>query len=418
MVSCKHCATPNSLDSTFCKKCGTPLADEDIKEAEAKLETLIGEGVTLYNAGRFDDAMEIAEAAVMTNPSSPQALSLKGDCHAHRGEVAEAIECYEKVVELNPDSALDKLRLNQLRNQLVLQVNPPQPDRRLAVVGGLATVVLVMCIAAIAARMNGQANAKAEVAMSSKLPDSNQPQSEFYGNQTPQTQSTPNTQTTPQTNQQDTNPNATNSQEQGNSTPSSGTGTGTGLRPYRGDTLPDVNGGIGGSEVGIEPVNPPGPKTNSGNGSGSGTDTTSKTRPDDPPVEKTTPPVQPKEDPGMINIEVRRSSNNLPGGASSTDSMSASTLVRVARQQFQVGNYSGAASAFERALANGADPISINQRLGQAYERLGRSGDAVAAYNRAITAAGAAINSGRGDREHLTTIQDSCKQALKVLQGG
>ena len=93
-------------------------------------------------------------------------------------------------------------------------------------------------------------------------------------------------------------------------------------------------------------------------------------------------------------------------------------MVRTARSQYQVGNYEAAASTYERALASGADPTQVNQRLAQCYEKLGRQSDAVQAYQRSIQALEKAIASGKGDRDRLTTALDSSKQALKVLQGG
>ncbi|MEA2554412.1 MAG: hypothetical protein QOJ65_2588, partial [Fimbriimonadaceae bacterium] len=66
----------------------------------------------------------------------------------------------------------------------------------------------------------------------------------------------------------------------------------------------------------------------------------------------------------------------------------------------------------------GADPSLINQRIGQCYERLGRTSDAKEAYSRAITALETAIAGGRGNKERLLAALDSSKQALKNLQGG
>src|SRR5689334_20050982 len=121
MVSCQQCKTPNSLDSAFCKKCGATLSQEDISIAADKLVAMIADGNKLFAEGRTDDAMMVAETAVASNPSSAAALSLKGMCYERKGQLAEALECFERVVELNPDSTLDKLKVNDLKNMMVVE---------------------------------------------------------------------------------------------------------------------------------------------------------------------------------------------------------------------------------------------------------------------------------------------------------
>jgi hypothetical protein len=93
-------------------------------------------------------------------------------------------------------------------------------------------------------------------------------------------------------------------------------------------------------------------------------------------------------------------------------------MVRSARGQYQVGNYQTAANTYERALKAGADPATVNQRLGQCYEKLGRNSDAADAYSRAIAALQNQINGGKGNKDRLLAALDSSRQALKNLQGG
>src|SRR6476659_3355802 len=106
MVSCRQCNTHNSLDSVFCKKCGSTILDEDRAIAAEKLSFMIADGNKLFADGRTDDAMMVAETAVASDPSSSAALSLKGMCYERKGQLAEALECFEQVVMLNPDSTL------------------------------------------------------------------------------------------------------------------------------------------------------------------------------------------------------------------------------------------------------------------------------------------------------------------------
>jgi tetratricopeptide (TPR) repeat protein len=140
---------------------------------------------------------------------------------------------------------------------------------------------------------------------------------------------------------------------------------------------------------------------------------------DDPQPEDVKPP-QKQEAPGIMEITVV-SQNGKPtangGNASGMHANGVEALLRTARNQYQVGDYSSAANSYERALRAGADPASSNQRLAQCYEKLGRNADAVAAYSRAADAFQAELDAGKGDKSRLSSAIDSCKQAIKVLGG-
>ena len=64
MVACKGCEALNSLDSVFCKRCGLGLPEESIGQAQEKLEELLKEGFAIFNEGRTDEAMMVAEAVL------------------------------------------------------------------------------------------------------------------------------------------------------------------------------------------------------------------------------------------------------------------------------------------------------------------------------------------------------------------
>jgi hypothetical protein len=140
-------------------------------------------------------------------------------------------------------------------------------------------------------------------------------------------------------------------------------------------------------------------------------------------------PAEPEPDPGQITISVRKPGtgaprvNNSAGGSvpvANSEPISGAgvqALLRSASQQFQAGNLSASATTYERALANGADPISTNQRLGMVYERLGRNGEAINAYNRVIQAAQNALASGGGNSSRVQNALDTAKQAVRALGG-
>lgn len=412
MISCKQCGTHNSLDSTFCRKCGNGFEEIEIQDGRAKLEALTVEGNLAFHEGRTDEALAVAENVLLSDPNAVSALWLKAICHERRDEIAHALECADRIVELNPDSDLDKIRRNQLRAKLASQLHVEKPDRRIALVGAVAACVLVLCVGALAANM-----ARADRTPTDSSVAQNQPQNTLLNTPTNQTQ-TDEAQT----------PNQGSGQPNQNTgaSPASGSGSlgvgdvppiqsrpGSNYQPNidppkveSGTTLPQVQGGIG--PVTIDPNVMIVPKENK------------------PPQKGTSD--DPKPDTTMSNegvvadnaadqgeIDIRLSSGSGPKAGSDSNGVKSQSLT--ANNAFELGNYRQAASLFEQAIRNGGDPVSLNQRLGQTYERLGQLGEAKEAYRRAVQAGESALASGRGNPDRISSALDSCKAALRKLGG-
>lgn len=412
MVSCKQCNTLNSLDSAFCKKCGVTLDAAEIAIANEKLATMIADGNRLFADGRTEDALMVAETAINSNPTSAVAVSLKGMCLERKGQLAEALECFERVVELQPDSTLDKLKVNDLKNLLVVEKFEVArtPDRRMAVMSAVAATVLVVACGAIFAKANAGADKPTLVAQ-------NDPVNRTFGEV--MEKQAPIDQQQPMTNGAQSNPGVQNPNPSGipNPMPDSSGRTREPLNlgggRYSGGSLPQPDGGMRGSlPVIIKPEDIP--QDNRNTQSTEQTQPTQPTGPDkgqDPDPGPISIPKQdpPKNDPGIIEIEVSRGTPNRNNGGSETTSGNGRTaLLATARSQMMSGNYGAAATTYERALRSGADQGSTNQRLGQCYAQLGRNGDAVAAYSRAAAAF---------EKSGNTQGADACKQAIKVLGG-
>lgn len=428
MVSCTNCAAQNSLDSVFCKRCGSTLADDDLKQAKDKLEAAVADGFRIFNGGRTDEAMHIAETAVAANPTSTAALSLKAMCHERLGQIAEALECHEKVLDLDPDSMIDKIKVNDLRNLLVARSSiAAMPDRKMAIVGAVAATVLVLSIGVVLAKSGSKTPDKVAV--------NNPPVSQSQG----PTGSHFDTPVGPPGSQNSgqgqvlQNPPANGGQPNNaprnpsSSQDDSDRGSNAPLPKWpadRGHQLP---------KPGSDGENPSGPIIlkpdqdleaalhKNGNAAPNTAITNPNpqptgSRPDDPPPSE----APAKQDaPGIMEIKITSRGGKSVGDSSDPGSHpnGVEALLRTARSQYQTGNYSGAATAYERALRAGADPSSANQRLAQCYEKLGRNSDATSAYNRAIDALQSAIGSGKGDKDRLNAALESCKQAIKVLGG-
>lgn len=434
MVSCKQCQTPNSLDSTFCKRCGAAIAESDLTEAQAKMEQLIEEGNVLFNQGRTDEALAIAEAAVLGNPSSTSGWSLKTLCHERRGEIAEALECADRLVELNPGSDFDKIRRSTLRQKLQTDLQiPAAPDRKLAFLGAASAIVLVLCVGAIVARV-GANNATAAKSNVTPLTQTGQPNTQLQS--TPQASPLTSGNTQPPVNQAGP---LTNPQPQPGAPVSNPPNTEYRPNPNRNVDLPNYNGGTlpGPGELGgnteIVPVDPKIDLSKLGNAGGPVipiTTTKSGTNHDQgeptPIGDANTKQAnagdtgEPK-DTGTYQITVRSGGGPSKGATSGSEPVGSTgidAMTRVGNQQFLMGNFAAAAKSYEQAVQSGGDAVSLNRRLGQAYERLGRNSDAVTAYQRCMSAIDSAISSGRGDKERLASTRGVCEQAVKVLQGG
>lgn len=401
MISCKECATLNSLDSAFCKKCGKALAKEDALDAREKMEKQLDQGYELLHHGRTDEAALLAETALASDPTCLRALSLRAMVLERKGLIVEALETYETIVARDPNAALERMKVQTLRGVLdVRSFSPPQGNRRLAMgIAACTMIAIVALAAALISRGQGTAAvavetpvkqtygdtfaANLQAAPAKKAVDEAGKES---GTQTPQTTQTP----------QSSTPESSPLQK-----PS---GQGTLLSPI--DPLKGAQ---------IQQLPAAGPTIQAPNAP-----TTSQSAPQsDPEPSATTPaaPQKPADPPAIVDIKL---SNGEPssGSDSAINPNGLDALIRSARGQFIVGNYQAAAGTYARALSAGANPAVVNQRLGQCYEHLGRNSDAIDAYSKAIQASESAMSKGRGDKTQLASVLDASRQALKNLQGG
>lgn len=413
MISCAQCQTQNGLDSKFCRNCGSALPDDLLRQASDKHEQMVKEGYTLFSAGRTNEALLVAHAAVEENPNSPNAQSLLGMCFERLGQVAEALECFEKVLTISPDSTLDRLKVTQLRTSLTQHMKADTNRSQRTAFMVAACVVLLACGVGIAVLASGGAKSKS-VATNDPAP-ANMVRSFTQATASDLNRGASNMQQTPPAQQPDINKivsdavSRARAQERASSTVDEGP-----LEPpFR---IP--NG------IGITSDNPS-PTVPAANHQGDpepapagGTDQTSKSgtapagAPDTSP--KSSAPPDPEPNNGVIEIAVSRpKGTGDQGPADSSNQLEA--LMRTAKNQFLLQQYDAAARSYQRALQAGGDPGMINQRLGMCYEKLHKQNEAISAYNQAASAFEGAINAGHGDVKRLRSGLDSCKEAVKAL---
>jgi tetratricopeptide (TPR) repeat protein len=445
MVNCEHCQTKNSLDSMFCKVCGREVPEAKRLSAREENNRLVTEGYSLMGEGRTDEAALIARGALENDPNSAGALSLLGMVAEREGDMVAALEFYERVLILNPDSALDKVKVNQLRQALSRKVNAaPAPDRKLALAGFAAATLLMTALGAIVATMTTRPVAastpneeKQTLVASNMSPFAvMNPGKPTVGNQT-------------QTQQQQTtgNPNdvqrLTEENQGGNAEPNN---EGNRQRPVqsrvgeqpnwrsnrnqRVGTLPNPSANGASQPVGndndsteqeVRPWVPPNVNIersggndpneptadNRGSAVASNSGNAGATAPSNPSNEKK----------GVIMIRRRDNPSGNGGGGQEVpenDPNGAEAALRTGRAQQLSGNFEGAARSYEQARRMGKDDGNTNQKLAIANERRGKKSEAIAAYQRAILHLEADVRNGKpGAKEKL----DSAKQALRVLQG-
>lgn len=138
---CNDCGTRNSVDSKYCKECGAKVNDgyrtmmltvEDLAgveddQGQQRLTRLLDMAFWHNEAGHTDAAIRAGEAALKIHPLCTTAHGLLGTLYEKKGDDAKAIEHFEEVVRLNPDSEADAAKLEQVRQGIHTKavVQPP-----------------------------------------------------------------------------------------------------------------------------------------------------------------------------------------------------------------------------------------------------------------------------------------------------
>ncbi|MDQ2800183.1 MAG: tetratricopeptide repeat protein, partial [Armatimonadota bacterium] len=143
-MHCHECGTSNTLDSKYCKECGAKINDgyrtmmlsvQDIEslqseDEQGRLAKFLDMAFWHNEAGNIDAAIRASESALAINPKSTTAHSLLGTLYEKKGEDAQAIQHFETVLTLNPDSAADAAKLAQIRSGVHVRAVPAPAAQR------------------------------------------------------------------------------------------------------------------------------------------------------------------------------------------------------------------------------------------------------------------------------------------------
>jgi ribosomal protein S12 methylthiotransferase accessory factor len=68
-------------------------------------------GVASKDIGRFEEALEFLRSGAAIDPDRTDIHNLMGFCHFKRGEHEAAVAAFQRVIELDPSSAIDYANL-------------------------------------------------------------------------------------------------------------------------------------------------------------------------------------------------------------------------------------------------------------------------------------------------------------------
>lgn len=430
MVTCTECQKLNALDSLFCRTCGHALPTDAIESARLENEALVQEGFNFLKDSRFEEALLVGEKTSATDPSSYNAITLVADAKERLGDLVGAVTAYEQVIALSPDRPLERIKLEHVKRILAREATiqqEPVMEKKRAMIPAVAATILVACVGSlIAIVMNGKSGQEPQPSPLTGQ-ESVTPISRPLARPVSPEEAAALTGQNPNSNRQ------TTSRQDNPSGVSPGTLPNPEDRPAapRRQNSPDEMEG----EVSPMRVSVPGNLTlgpsNTQPAPGRVVATTQPERTptrvnsQDPDPEanrsgsKPEPEKKPDRGPGEVNIRVSDNSPRTNGGSTSISSRpapsDASSLIATAQNFFLAGEYGKAADAYSRAIAQGAKGGIHRQRLAQCYEKLGRKGDAIAAYQQAIQLYEAALRANPGNTATQRAL-DACRSALSSLQ--
>lgn len=162
-VSCPKCFATVKRGSEFCPECGATLASGDGSDMEVYQE--LARANLLRNRHQLQEAIDVALGVLRKYPNNATAHTLLGDIYNELDDWKQAAEWYEMALDLSPDSAADRLKLEKVREKLANQHSASTaralgiPQSGSHIYSYVAAVVVLVLIVAIAAFLMGQGSA-------------------------------------------------------------------------------------------------------------------------------------------------------------------------------------------------------------------------------------------------------------------
>lgn len=112
---CAQCHNPNAADNKFCAECGVPLTAATTVAGSPEIVQLVSQAFTLLEHGDRVQAHASVDAALALDPNNTSAHSVRSILFEREGKIADAIRELEWVVARNPQSGIDRAKLEALR---------------------------------------------------------------------------------------------------------------------------------------------------------------------------------------------------------------------------------------------------------------------------------------------------------------
>ena len=388
-MQCKNCNTDNDPDSRFCKQCGHPLEDVQLRQLTSEEHIRIGE--LIYSAFKHKEAGDIEKAilacqgALALNDSSPQAHVLLATLYQSKGDVAAAMYEYERALNLDPQNVSTKLKLDKLRDTPVLPAAQPSegwaskitPYAPIVAFGAVFIIVLI----GLTMFFIGGANEHAKAPEPPQtFPQTTAPIQPDAQNPYPQAQTQPSVAQQPYA--------APPAQ-----TPAPSQQTATAPRQ---NTATQSR-----QEAPVVPVSRPAPvQPPSWN---------------QPPAPRPQPIIQPVITPKPTPAPSRPVAVSKPPPKPAPPQPSVDPEQRAVQLQ-RAGNYGDAISAYREALNRTSDSGRIYQQIAICNQRLGNNAAAVNSYNQAIRSYKDQLAAGRDPAEVQRNIR-ACEAGIAVSRG-
>lgn len=353
-TNCNECQTQNPASNVFCVACGHKLHAAEIMVLD--VGEVLQEGYRCVADRKFDQAMAIAHAALKKSPQESGAYALMAMVHEEKGDIPEAIRCYEEVVRIRPESKIDAIKLAQLR---AMKDPPPapMPNRKLAFIGAVSAGLVAVAVGMAFAWPRAEDKPPAADTL---LADAGARGFDVPAGAAAKQNANPGAGRSPETEASEQGPSS-----QPAARPNSGANrpvlppASANRNPSR---LPSASSGRP-LVVEISPEQLPKPEATAPK-------TTQAERPEDTNVIE--------RGPGQINIsESRRAPAN--------DSSVSDNTYRIAQDKMKAGDYRGAIRDFQAALPGSGKKALINQLIGRCYTRLGEKSAAKQHFEAALS---------------------------------